>query len=112
MRSLRDQIIENADEKRSRTFMVRLSEECQAMIAEGILLFRHGELPIDTLAELNRSLRRIAEKQYQEDFAKWPSQCTVGRLLEKATDQELQQIVDRLKPKQSKPTKQKTSRTK
>ena len=100
MSSLRDQIIENADPKRSRTFMARMSDECQAMIAEGILLFRHGELPIKTFAELNRSLQRIAEQQYQEDFAKWPDQGTMKRLSEKTTEVELQAIVNRSKPKQ------------
>lgn len=112
MSSLRDQIIENSDQKRSKLFLVKMSDECQAMIAEGFLLFRHGKLPIDTFAELNRSLQRIAEKQYQEDFAKWPGPCTIKRLFDKATDQELQQIVDRLNPKKSKTAKTKTLRTK
>lgn len=108
MSSLRDQIIENADPKIQKAFIYRMSPECQAMIAEGMLLFRRGELPLKTFAELNRSLQRIAEKQYQEDFAKWPDQGTIKRLFEKATDKELQEIVDRQNPK----AKPKASRTK
>lgn len=100
--NLRDQLIENADEKRSKTFMVKLSQECQAMIAEGILLFRNSELPFGTVAELDRSLQRIAQKQYSKDHEKWPEQGTFKRYVNRVTDQELQSLA---KPQQSKSPK-------
>lgn len=100
--SLRDQLIANADQKPLRTFIARMSEECRAMIAEGILLFRSGEIPIETAAELSRSLQRIAEKQYPEDHAKWPEQGTFKRYVNRVTDQELQDLA---KPQQSKSPK-------
>jgi hypothetical protein len=112
MGSLRDQIIENADRRPEKAFIFRLSNECQSMIAEGMLLYRHGELPLKTMAELNRSLQRIAEKQYQEDYAKWPDQGTFKRLYDRLTDQELQEIVDKAKPPQSQKVKRRTSRNK
>lgn len=110
MSSLRDQIIENADRKIQKAFIFKMSIECQSMIAEGMLLFRHGKLPIKTVSELNRSLQRIAEKQYQEDHAQWPDRGTVKRLYDKMTDQELQEIVDQAKLKRGRVQSQKTSR--
>ena len=98
--SLRDEIIANATGKKSKDFMGRLSVECQAMIAEGILLFRTGKLPINSMSELSRSLRRIAEKQFAEDYDKWPEKSAFSRLCEKRSDQQLNEIIEKAKPNQ------------
>jgi len=98
--SLRDQIIANASSKKSKDFMGRLSVECQAMIAEGILLFRTGNLPINSMSELSRSLGRIAEKQFPEDHDKWPEKSAFNRLCEKMTDEQLNEIMQKAKTKQ------------
>jgi hypothetical protein len=110
MSSLRDQLIENADKRQEKAFIFKMSVECQSMIAEAILLFRRRELPLRTIAELNRSLQRIAEQQYQEDYSKWPSPGTFKRLYDKLTEQDLQEMLG--KAKQSQKAKRRTSQNK
>jgi hypothetical protein len=98
---LRDNIMANADPKQPKSFFYKMSPACQVMIAEALLMFRRGEIPM-SLSELDRSLQRIAETQYQEDYAKWPDRSSFSRFSAMTKDHQLQEIIENTKTTQAK----------